>query len=77
MSQGKKVGVKLQSRKYVRTKNIRLGNYCPKIVAGVEGFYQKKFDVIESLKKINLLYEHPRAITGKGVYCWRVLWWEN
>jgi hypothetical protein len=56
-------------------KKIRLGNYCPKIVVGVEGFYLKN-DVIESLKKINLLYEHPGAITGKDVYRRRVLWWE-
>jgi hypothetical protein len=25
----------------------------------------KKINVIESLKKMKLLYEHPRAITGK------------
>jgi hypothetical protein len=31
-------------------KKIRLNNYCPETVAGVEGFYQKN-DVSESLGK--------------------------
>jgi hypothetical protein len=32
-----KIGVKLSSKKYARTKKICLGNYCMEIVARVEG----------------------------------------